>query len=187
MWYNQSMENENKRHGIVKKLNQIYKMGYVASRGGEKYTSTTTLVANCFGHACFNLDNKSLDAINSSKNDLKNFFRDFSGIDGRGFFEKVKYKIRQVGLKIEESSLSEKMDKNQWKIAYFIQDDIFRGRDLHFMIQESDGTWTSKLGTSSEVEVYNKLPKVYKDGYELAGIYKITNPYVNTKQEEMEL
>ena len=172
---------------IIKKLNQVYKMGYVASRGKEVYTSKTALVANCFGHACFNLDNKSLDAINSKNNDLKNFFRDFSGINGRSFFDKAKEKIRQVGLRIEASSLSEKVDKNQWKIAYFVQDDIFRGRDLHFMIQESDGKWTSKLGTSSEVEVFDKLPKVYKDGYELAGIYKITNPYIKVNDDELQM
>ena len=172
------------KSGIIKKLNQIYKMGYVASRGKQQYNYKTTLIANCFGHACFNLDNKSLKTLEKSSDELKDFFRNFSGGNGRGFFEKAKEKIRQVGLRIEQSSLSEKTDKNQWKIAYYIQQDIFRGNDLHFMIQESDGTWTSKLGTSSEIEVFDNLPDVYRDSYELAGIYKITNPYINTKEDE---
>ena len=175
------MENDSKMQGIVKKLNQIYKMGYVASRGKQKYNYKTTLVTNCFGHACFNLNNKNLRALDSVKYELQDFFRNFSGINGRGFFEKAKYKIRQVGL-----TIAEKIDKNQWKIAYYIQDDIFRGNDLHFMIQEKNGTWTSKLGSSSKIEVFDELPKVYRDSYELAGIYVITNPYVKTKEEEME-
>ena len=102
-------------------------------------------------------------------------------------FKEIKKRIAQVGLKIQDSSLSEKLDKNQWRIACFVQDDIFKGNDMHFMIQCGDGKWTSKIGKDSEIEVYDKLPKVYGskyDRYELYGVYKITNPYIKLDNEK---
>ena len=175
-----------RRKGIVKKLNIIYKMGYLPSRGKTKYSLANERVVNCFGHACFNLNNSTLKQLDCSKDELKDFFRNFGGGNVRNFFEGAKEKLSQVGLICERSYVGEKLQKNQWKVAYYILNDEFRGRDLHFMIQEKNGCWTSKLGTSSNIEVYEELPQEFKNGYQLAGIYKITNPYVKVKDEGME-
>ena len=181
------MENESKTNGIVKKLNKIYKMGYMPSRGKMVYTFESANMVNCFGHACFNLDDKNLEKFKSVKDDLKDFFTKFSTEGNtRNFYERAKEKVSQVGLGFAKSDLKEKLQNNQWKVAYYIMNDVFRGRDVHFMIQEKDGTWTSKLGTKSELEIFDVPPQTYRYDYELVGIYKIKNPYIKVKDEGME-
>ena len=182
------MESERKRQAIIKKINVIYKKGYLPSREIEKYSELHTCLVNCFGHACFNLSNEKLKELESNKNDLRDFFRNFNTRGTRNIFSEIQNRIKQVGLKMERSSLNEKIQKNQWKVAYYIQNDIFAGNDLHFMIQTEDGRWTSKIGTSPEIEVFKKLPEVYHDKYHLSGVYKITNPYVKLEDnEDMEM
>ena len=190
LWYNFGMENEVKRTGIIKKLNMIYKKGYMPSRGIEEYGKVFTPVVNCFGHACFNLSNEMLEELSKDKNKLSKFFRTFETFGLQNLFREAKKRVQDVGLKFESSGVSEKLQNNQWKIAVYTKSDEFTGNDLHFMIQMPDGKWTSKLGSNSEVEVYNKLPRVFHSLYDLYGVYKITNPYVKSEKEyekEMEM
>ena len=189
------MNSTRKMQVMIKKLNMIYKKGYMPEREKDRYATLYADIVNCFGHACFNLTNDSLRELDDYKDELIDFFRNFYGIGFANYFNEAKNRIRQVGLKIEQSSPSEKMQKNQWKIAYYVMHDEFSGNDLHFLIQERDGKWNGKLGTNPAVEVFDKLPKVYNDKYHLAGIYKITNPFIDVKetqntkqsQEDMEM
>ncbi len=181
------MKNNAKREAIIKKLNMIYKKGYLPAREKERYSELHAEAVNCFGHSCFNLSNNDLDELNCYLQDLKDFFRKFEVIGIQNYFKEAKKRIEQVGLKIEQSLLKESIKKNQWKIAYYIMNDIFSGSDLHFMIQAKDGKWYSKLGKNPGVEVFDKLPKVFHGKYELSGIYKITNPYIKLEEENMEM
>ena len=182
------MENEKKIQATIKKLNMIYKKGYLPARETEEYSELHTGMVNCYGHACFNLSNEQLKELEPSKYDLRDFFRNFATRGARNIFSEVQNRIRQVGLKMERSSPNEKIQKNQWKIAYYIQNDIFAGNDLHFMIQTPNGKWTSKIGTNPTVEVFDKLPDVYHKNYSLSGVYKITNPYVKLENnDDMEM
>ena len=182
------MDKEEKRQGIIKKLNKIYRNGYVPSRDMSQYCHKFTTVVNCFGHACFNLTDESLEEFSQNKAELKEFFRHFGGLGIYNIFREAKDRVRQVGLKIEECKIKDKMQKNQWKVACYVQNDEFSGSDLHFMIQTKDGKWTSKLGENPNVEVFDKLPKTFRENYELSGIYKITNPYVKLEDnEDMEM
>ena len=178
------MAEKEKKQGIIKKLNMIYRNGYVPSRDMSKYCHKFTTVVNCFGHACFNLTDEELEKFSHNKKDLLEFFRHFGSVGIYNIFREAKNRVREVGLKIEECTVKDKMQKNQWKVACFVQNDEFAGTDLHFMLQGKDGKWTSKMGTNPEVEVLDKLPKTFRENYKLAGIYKITNPYVKLEDTE---
>ena len=181
------MEDTRKRQAIIKKLNKIYKKGYMPEREKEKYSELHAEVVNCFGHACFNLSNKILDEFALHQADLMDFFRNFNGFGIHNYFKESVNRIEKVGLKINVSSLKEPVKKNQWKIAYYVMNNIFSGSDLHFMIQAKDGKWYSKLGKNPGVEVFDKLPKVFHGKYKLSGIYKITNPYAKLEEDNMEM
>ena len=181
------MNNTRKIQKLIKNINMIFKKGYMPSREKETYSELHAKSVNCFGHACFNLSNSDLEKMDSSMPELKDFFRNF-GCGMSNYFKVAQERIREVGLRIQRSSIVEKIEKNQWKIAYYTMYDEFKGSDVHFMIQGKDGKWASKLGASSSVEVYDKLPKSFKNDYSLVGVYKITNPYLeNNKEEEMEM
>ena len=175
--------------GLIKEINNIYKRGYLPSRGKNEYTQKTASMVNCFGHAVFNLQNQDLESILSSKETLLTYQRKFGTVGIKGIMKVVKEKVQEVGLEIQKSSIDEKLEENQWKIAYFYMfSSPYNSADAHFMIQEKDGTWTSKLGVKEEIEVFKKLPEDYHCGYLLQGIYKITNPYIKCEKidEEME-
>ena len=182
------MENAKKREALLKKLNTIYKKGYIPSRESSEYNQLYTKTINCFAHACFNLSNDDLQKLNPYKSELHDFFRNFGSCGVYNYFKVATEKMRQVGLSVQKSSLSESIQKNQWKIAYYIMNDEFSGTDIHFMIQGQDGKWTSKVGSTSKIEVYDKLPDYYHNDYSLIGIYKITNPYIKLDdQKEIEM
>ncbi len=181
------MENTRKTQALIKKLNMIYKKGYLPAREKSRYSELHANAVNCFGHACFNLSNNDLKKLEPYLDELKLFFRNFGSRGIRNYFNEAAERINKVGLKIERSSLSEQIQKNQWKIAYYLMHDEFIGNDVHFMIQGKNGKWTSKLGSTKTIQVFDKLPETYNDNYSLMGIYKITNPYVKLKEEDMEM
>ena len=179
------MKNNRRREAIIKKLNMIYKRGYMPTRDVEKYSELHANTVNCFGHSCFNLTNNSLEELKEYINDLKDFFRNFEVNGIQNYFKEAKKRIEQVGLRIEQSSLKEPIKKNQWKIAYYVMyDPSISSSDLHFMIQSQDGKWISKMGKHQELEVFKKLPNTFHRNYDLCGVYKITNPYVKLDDEE---
>ena len=181
------MKNTRKTQAMIKKLNMIYKKGYLPARERKRYSELHAKAVNCFGHACFNLSNNDLKKLEPYLDELKDFFRNFDGCGLRNYLNEAETRIKKVGLKIESSSIDEHMQKNQWKIAYYIMNNASLGNDIHFMIQGKNGKWTSKAGSLPNIQVFDKLPKIYNDDYSLVGIYKITNPYAKLKEEEMEM
>ena len=178
------MANIKKVDRMIKKLNMIYKRGYLPEREAKEYSLLYTRAVNCFGHACFNLSDSDLNELDPYMKELERFLRDFGNCGIGNYFKVAQERIRKVGLQIQESSLSEKIKDNQWKIAYYIMCDEFRGTDIHFMIQTKSGKWTCKRGLDSDVEVFDKLPANYDKDYSFAGVYKITNPYVKLDEEK---
>lgn len=177
-----------KEEGIIKKINAIYKRGYMPSRGQNKYTVDAAKLTNCFGHAVFNLQNEDLESMINDKETLLAYQRKFGTVGISEIMKVVQRKVAEVGLKIEKSSVNEKLKNNQWKIAYYYMfSSPYHSADAHFMIQEKDGTWTCKLGMKDEIEVFKKLPEDYHSGYSLQGVYKITNPYIELEKNEEEM
>ena len=183
-------------HGqsIVKKLREIFSLGYTPSRRGESYFEKTSEneftkdLCNCFGHACFNLKNKHYKEYNISAYERIHFQGINSELDLLTKEEASKRLldyIRNVGLMVERCPKEAILKSNQWKVALFF-DEIYFGelrllRDYHFMLQESDKSWSSKISYTEKVEKLEELPENYNTYYTLYDIYSITNP--NAKLE----
>ena len=172
----------------IKIMNNIFKRGYMPSRGRVKYNFVSKYFTNCFGHACFNLTNSQLIKLGINNVGVWSFFGCFGLKTGSDeYIKTAKNKIESVGLKIEESSLDEKIETNQWKVAYYYHQNEYFGDDFHFLRQEKDGSWSGKFASYKEIEYFDKPPKKYGGEYFLKGIYKITNPYVSVENDDQEM
>ena len=174
----------------ILKIKKIFKLGYIPSRGNENYkivdgnnvTNYAPLI-NCLGHACFNLTNEHLKDFD--KNDasiLRNFIQ--SPLHANTYIAKDIFNfVKKCGLKIKPTKRHSLLKDNEWKIALYFGWYGYR-KDYHFLLQEKDGTWSSKWGSSSEVIFLNSpTKKLNHCGYDytLYGFYKISNPM--TKQQ----
>lgn len=95
--------------------------------------------------------------------------------------EQLEQKICKTGLLLEECQINDKIEDGQWKVAYYYKDGD--DKDFHFIRQEDDGIWSSKLGSYMEIDHFDTLPLMLGDEYCLAKIYKVTNPYVYKEGE----
>ena len=178
-------------HGIPKIINKIFKRGHIPSRSIETYRPSTARMVNCFGHACFNLDEKDL-LSNFTPSEMRYYLRTFLGRfwsrNLEGVEKEFQDKIKETGLKVEKSNFNEKLKDNQWKVAFYFRDSVINeeyvGSDPHFMLQTKSGFWTSKMGGDEKIEIFKELPKEFGYGYVLQGIYKITNPYLEKEADE---
>lgn len=186
--YNKAMNN---KEMLLKNLNEIFRNGYVPARGSESYRvrlsngKRASELVNCLEHACFNLTNEQLDKCGLNKNnsglfgDINLNFIKFN----RYYEESLLGIIKCVGLKVKRCSEVNSLKNNQWKVAlYFEYSDVFR--DFHFMLQEKNGLWSSKLGDLDTIEIYEEPPLVYKRSYVKYGTYKITNPYIESGKKD---
>ena len=97
------MANVRKVDRMIKKLNVIYKRGYLPKREAENYSLLYTRSVNCFGHACFNLSNNYLSKLDRYMQELESFFRDFGSSGIGSYFKVAQEKIKKIGLTIQES------------------------------------------------------------------------------------
>lgn len=178
---------------MLKKLQQIFKLGYVPDRGNETYrclinnhendTIFTGKLCNCFGHACFNLKNKHYEEYKITRND-KHFFYDFiNDIKTKSNDEVARIllkKVEEVGLSISLAKNTETLKNNQWKVAMYFDRITFGKtevlRDFHFLLQQKDGSWQGKNGFTFNVKTYETLPLYCEQYYTLHKTYTITNP-----------
>ena len=178
----------------ILKLNKIFKNGYLPSRDkNEKYNyiafsgKNLAKITNCFEHACFNLTNEQLENFDLS--DLKNFFSlpklSNDELSQEDMFEVVKDAIASTGLKVKK--MQEQPNNKSWNVAMYFSDyDI----DLHFLLQEKDGTWSGKFGESDIVDHFNILPlKIIGTNvdYHLYKVFTIENPYIKDDNKNNEL
>ena len=183
--------------GVIK-IKKLFSMGYMPSRENQSYlaispkTKTSyTHTANCFAHACLNLTNEQLDKLNLDRCDTNTF-------DIKTYlYEPIEHmentflkRIQRFGLKAtpcEDNDLFNR--ENQWKVAlYFGLSPLTLDYDYHFLKQEKDGTWSSKVGWgSTELQLFSSLPDTYISpnnvGYSYYKTYIITNPFVEIKNE----
>lgn len=177
----------------IVKLKKIFKEGYLPSRdSSEEYAfiayqdKDLAEITNCFEHACFNLTNEQLE--NFDKSDLENFFSlpklKNDNLSREQIFEIVIKAIKSTSLNVGKAK--ETLKKNEWNVAmYFSDDDI----DVHFLLQEKDGSWSGKMGKSDRVEHYSILP-LKTEGvlstYTLYKVFSIQNPFVKLSSQEKE-
>ena len=179
---NKKNEVRGMRKQTLLKLNKIFKAGYIPSRNKkEDYASKDNMfkkITNCFEHACFNLTNEQLKHFD--KKDFENFFclpnLKNTELSREEIYNIVKHSITSTGLKVK--SAEEELKPNEWKVAmYFSEHEI----DLHFLLQEKDGSWSGKFGELEKVDRFQILPlKIYRTHteYTLYKVFAIVNPYI---------
>lgn len=189
---------ELRKLNLILKFNKIFKKGYVPARGAKDYFAlhNGTCIAeyfNCFGHACFNPLDEQIEEEDFSYAETRPLFNVLGNEtfpSARAISEKVFDFVRATGLSVEECGLYDKMKSNQWKVAFYIDKGDNEGEfklkngDTHFMLQEKNGKWSSKMGDCKTLQYFQELPTVFDCDYALYGIYKITNPYAESKSEE---
>ena len=180
-----------KHKPIIKRISEIFELGYVPCRGDESYfyktkkLSKTGDLLNCFGHAVFNFTNEQLDSLNLCNSEIF----ELQGYTGHDLDKKDKQEIadhfcgiiKDAGLLVTACSADATMKFNQWKVALYFDKFTINNksyiRDFHFLRQEKDGTWSGKSGYRPEVKKIDKLPQNYDYYYTLFEVYSITNPH----------
>lgn len=200
---------------ILKKLNKIYRSGYIASRGNQSYDFlikgySAANFCNCFGHACFNLKNQHFvennftptdtaciggdinleQASDKQTKEYEEFYlyiKNFYKDQPEDVKERLFNMVSSTGLSVEKCAPSEILKDNQWKIALYF--DYLHGAmfDYHFFLQEKDGSWSSKMGQSKKVDIFYNLNNYMYATYKLHGFYSITNPFAAKENKINEL
>lgn len=196
---------------LIKKLNTVFKNGYVASRGGQTYRyfidDDTTLkvgkLANCFEHACFNLKNEHFESLDITPSEASQTFGRYGGLfnyrlmlDGDHLIDEDEIKdalfsiIKNVGLEYRLCLPSSLTKSNEWKVAFYLADDpeSRSGHDFHFLLNEKNNTWSSKEGWSTDkLQIFKDFPGelISSHGldYKLENVYIITNPFAEAEKE----
>ncbi len=178
---------------IVKKINKIFKKGYLPSRKNQSYSFVTKRglqladITNCIEHSFFNLQNFHFDSYNITKEESNSFFlfanMGFTDPQNQMLSEIIAF-VKATGLKVKPCHSDKKLKENQWKVAVYYSeglDEMYISDDMHFILEEQDGTWSSKMGQTEDLKTYACLPKninTFFRKYELIGTYQVTNPYL---------
>lgn len=192
---------------VIKVLNRIYKNGYVASRGLESYIfniqedTMAYQYVNCFGHACFNLKNQHFIENNLTPADTNCFggliechelsAAAYSKLCTRYILnrscdkpeevtERLFDTVTSAGLVVDKCLEKSILKNNQWKIALYFRQTVNNLEDYHFLLQEKDGKWSSKMGHSKKLDLFEQPEETIYHGYKIHGIYSITNPYAKS-------
>ena len=191
--FNMELDGRNyMRKPIIKKLQEIIKLGHVPCRGDEYYGKFGGYV-NCFEHACFNLTNKQIESL--CLDDWRLSFRSPFGEFDENSIEKSREEmfhfVTQTGLKVEKGLPTKILKSNQYQVALYFSKIVNRDiiDDFHFLLQEKDGTWSGKCGDmSTNVEHFDSLetvlPHTTISKYVLDNVFTITNPYASEKQSK---
>lgn len=139
-------------------------------------------LVNCFGHACFNLQNEQLNDYKFENFPLYGNFRGIAYEPQDKAVQRMLEFIRATGLQVEDCDPKKTINEfKSWKIGIYFEDNKYK-RDFH-VILEGDPC-TSKIGFEPCVEgITGTLPTIYYNlldddpvVYELYNTYKITNP-----------
>ena len=85
----------------------------------------------------------------------------------KSLLKHFKKDCESLGLKVLPTTISEEIQKNEYKIAVY----LYKGRDFHFARQDSNGNWSEKDGWDNEIEILEK-EEVTKDQGEYKSIVK---------------
>lgn len=78
-----------------------------------------------------------------------------------------------LNLNISETTLDEKINKNEYKIAVYVEE----YDDFHFVRQDSNGKWSEKAGWGGDIRQVKKEDIVsdsYKNRYKFIGMFKVS-------------
>ncbi len=188
------------REPVIKAVNEILRKGYFP-REKEKY-GAFCFYANCLAHACFNFKNSQLETLDKRLPELgmdefdyifKNPFGEFSENSLTEAKSEIFDFLHRTGLQVEVETTQKELKQNQYRVAmYFSEAYTTRNgeKDMHFVLQERDGSWSSKEG-SGEVEflpnLENTLPFRNNNRYRLHNILTITNPYGKNEESSKQI
>lgn len=177
------------RTATIKKLEQIFKKGYIPSRQREPYYFLSPsgfdfgVFGNCFEHACFNLTNAHFVEYNFTIDDYFNFTRFYEQTLNPELdcINKMANFITNTGLKFEKALDKMTLKPNQWKVALYFSKSL---SDFHFLLKENDNLWSSKLAYEPFVERYKKLPKslYYTSKEKHSYSYKLYDTFILTNK-----
>lgn len=184
------------RSECVLKVRKIFELGYLPARKDQAYhiicEGTQVPYArqmNCFSHACLNLTNEQLDKLKLDNYDTYVFdIKSYQYQPKEEIAKTFPKRLKRFGLIAKHCDKEENsILKNQWKVAlYFGFSRSTLDYDYHFLKQEEDGTWTSKIGWSNGFEILDSIPDIYHSpsgtDYHLDSTYIITNPYAETEK-----
>lgn len=183
--------------GLVK-IKKLLKLGHFPTREKQSYTPISKHAqtsygnqVNCFEHACLNLTNEQLEKLKLKYDDKYLFdIKSYSYEEQDSMEQTFVDRLKSFGL-IAKPCPRDFVPKqeNQWKVAlYFGFSFASMDTDYHLLKQEKDGSWSSKIGWSDEVEFLDELPEKYKSSsgtqYLLQQTYIITNPYAKERNTE---
>lgn len=192
-----STEYVEKNKGVLK-IKKIFALGYLPSRGYQSYLPICkhsqkpyAYQVNCFAHACLNLTNQQLEELKLDNCDTYIFdIKSYSYQPQEEIQKTFTKRIKRFGLiaeQCEKDYIPEK--ENQWKVAlYFGFSRHCLDYDYHFLKQEKDGSWSSKIGWGcDELDILSALPDTYNSpsgtDYQLQQTYIITNPHIESKKQ----
>ncbi len=168
----------------ILKLKEVFSSGYAWTRGCEHYKYVLNNgykaadIVNCLGHACFNLTNKQLDNLNFDMTDyyaLRNFYG-YKNETKREVAEELFTFVEQADIKVNK--LSQGILKcNQTAVALYIDEKF---KDIHFIKLDEYG-WSSKLGVTPGIELYEDVPVRISPFYEFYDAYILTNEKADSK------
>ena len=182
----------------VLKIKKIFTLGYIPSREYQSYQTICKHTKkpfahqiNCFAHACLNLTNQQLEKLNLDHCDTYRFDIKSYRYEPPEEIEKTFPKrLKRFGLAVQPCDKNfVPQNKNQWKVAlYFGFSSSCLDYDYHFLKQEKDGCWTSKVGWGCDtLEIHHSLPETYHSpsgtDYKLHQTYIITNPYAESDHQ----
>ena len=183
----------------VLRIKELFKKGYFPARGSQSYLavckSTNEAYShqiNCFAHACLNLTNEQLEQLNLDRLDRCTFdIKTYQYEPQERIEQTFTKRVKRFGL---EAHLCERnfliTKQNQWKVAlYFGTSPRTLDVDYHFLKQEKNGVWTSKVSWGlDEIECFDSLPDTYYSPsgveYHLHNTYIITNPYIEKTNQK---
>ena len=180
------------RENLIKKLNRVYKRGYVPSRNLSNYSGfsfegiAVSSLYNCFAHACCGWTNDMIIASRLTCEESEyfgNFYDNFS--EPPEVIEKRILKlVNDAGLEIVPCQQNALLKNNQWKVALYFKDGYGKFNNFHFLKYEpKNNLWTSKFSHYSVIETFDTLPQCYDDTYKFYNTYKITNPFAANENE----
>lgn len=161
----------------IKKLNSIFSTGFVPRRGLMPYFFAGHL-ANPLEHTCFNLSDLQLIVNEFNLEDAEVFSDFYTGEQGKlSARDNIVNFIREVGLKVTQSSFDRPLMKNSWRVALYFNDSLDTDKKAFQMMRlEEEGIWTGKRDFGERIFAHKRAPELLDDEYSLFDIIDIKNP-----------
>lgn len=106
--------------------------------------------------------------------------------DVNGLLERFYHDCEILGINVFNSSVESENTHGGYKIAIYFGKRIKYGDvDFHFLRENSDGTWSERIGYDGVVELYDGLPKESIErefSYKLIKVVEIVKPIIRERK-----